>query len=112
MPNENLRKLFPYGYLGAVNIALRSYRQTSWEDTDFIGNIKVKLVAYRYFFSKKGTPTKLFERLVTSLHLTSRNADLEPSVIFLTEMMVNSSSIRSKKQYETVSISKLCVHTR
>lgn len=51
-PNENLHKLFPYGYRGAVNIALKSYRQTSWKDTDFMGNIKVKLVAYRYFSPK------------------------------------------------------------
>ena len=51
-PNENLHKLFPYGYRGAVNIALKSYRQTSWKDTDFMGNIKVKLIAYQYFSPK------------------------------------------------------------
>ena len=40
-----LHRMFPYGYLGAVSIALRSFRQTSWKDTDFLGNIKVKPVA-------------------------------------------------------------------
>ncbi|KAJ7321452.1 hypothetical protein OS493_035026 [Desmophyllum pertusum] len=38
--NGSLHKLFPYGYLGAVSIALRAFRQTSWKDTDFLENIK------------------------------------------------------------------------
>lgn len=46
-PNENLHKLFPYGYRGAVNIALKSYRQTSWKDTDFMGNIKKRGLDFR-----------------------------------------------------------------
>ena len=40
--NATLHKLFPYGYLGAVSIALRQFRLTSWKDTDFLNNIKVK----------------------------------------------------------------------
>lgn len=39
--NGSLHTLFPYGYQGAVSIGLRSYRQTTWKDTDFIQNIKV-----------------------------------------------------------------------
>ncbi|XP_022779753.1 allene oxide synthase-lipoxygenase protein-like isoform X2 [Stylophora pistillata] len=45
--NQNLHRLFPYGYLGAVNIALKSYRQTSWKDTDFIGNIRERGLDFR-----------------------------------------------------------------
>ena len=40
--NGSLHKLFPYGYLGAVSIGLRSFRNTSWKDTDFLRNIQVK----------------------------------------------------------------------
>ena len=39
--NAKLHKLFPYGYHGAVSIALRQFRLTSWKDTDFLNNIRV-----------------------------------------------------------------------
>lgn len=39
--NATLHTLFPYGYRGAVSIALRQFRLTSWKDTDFLNNIKV-----------------------------------------------------------------------
>ncbi|KAJ7321447.1 hypothetical protein OS493_035021 [Desmophyllum pertusum] len=38
--NESFHKTLPYGYLGGLSMALRSYRQTSWKDTDFLANIK------------------------------------------------------------------------
>ena len=46
--NGNLHKLFPYGYLGAVSVALRSFRQTSWKDTNFLENIKVKRCVFSF----------------------------------------------------------------
>jgi len=42
--NANLHKLFPYGYHGAVSIALRQFRLTSWKDTDFLNNIRVMCI--------------------------------------------------------------------
>lgn len=39
--NMYLHKLFAYGYSGVVSLALRAYRQASWEDTDFPRNIEV-----------------------------------------------------------------------
>lgn len=39
--NASLHRLFPYGYSGAVSIALRQFRLTSWKDTDFLNKIKV-----------------------------------------------------------------------
>lgn len=39
--NAKLHKLFPYGYHGAVSIALRQFRLASWKDTDFLNNIRV-----------------------------------------------------------------------
>ncbi|KAL9951790.1 hypothetical protein ACROYT_G044517 [Oculina patagonica] len=45
--NGSLHKLFPYGYQGAVRIGLMSFRQTSWKDTDFLGNIRKRGVERR-----------------------------------------------------------------
>jgi len=45
--NGGLHKLFPYGYYGAVSVALRSFRQTSWNDTDFLENIRKRGVERR-----------------------------------------------------------------
>lgn len=42
--NAKLHKLFPYGYHGAVSIALRQFRLTSWKDTDFLNNIRVMCI--------------------------------------------------------------------
>ena len=39
--NEFFHKATPHGYLGITNLALTAFRQTSWNDTDFWGNIKV-----------------------------------------------------------------------
>lgn len=39
--NESLHRLFPYGYRGAMSMALRQFRLTSWKNTDFLKNIKV-----------------------------------------------------------------------
>ena len=46
--NGHLHKLFPYGYLGAVSLALRSFSQTSWKDTNFLENIKVKRCVFSF----------------------------------------------------------------
>lgn len=42
--NAKLHKLFPYGYHGAVSIALRQFRLASWKDTDFLNNIRVMCI--------------------------------------------------------------------
>ena len=41
--NGFMHRLWSYGYYGASKIAFSAFRQTSWKDTDFMGNIKVKL---------------------------------------------------------------------
>ena len=42
--NTFFHKVAPQGYIGAVNIVLKAFsQQTSWKDTDFMGNIKVNL---------------------------------------------------------------------
>ncbi|XP_078353116.1 polyunsaturated fatty acid 5-lipoxygenase-like [Oculina patagonica] len=45
--NGSIHKLFPYGYQGGASIGLRSFRQTSWKDTDFLGNIRKRGVERR-----------------------------------------------------------------
>ena len=55
--NGSIHRLLPYGYLGGLSVALRSFRQTSWKDTDFLANIKVQtayliLKSVKYFFSR------------------------------------------------------------
>lgn len=45
--NASLHRLFPYGYSGAVSIALRQFRLTSWKDTDFLNKIKQRGVERR-----------------------------------------------------------------
>ena len=52
--NGGLHKLFPYGYYGAVSVALRSFRQTSWNDTDFLENIRVNPHTFSASFSDSG----------------------------------------------------------
>ena len=48
--NGSLHKLFAYGYYGAASVGLRSFRQTSWKDTNFLENIKVQpLIAFGAF---------------------------------------------------------------
>jgi len=42
--NAKLHKLFPYGYHGAVSIALRQFRLASWKDTDFLNSIRVMCI--------------------------------------------------------------------
>ncbi len=49
--NGSLHKLFPYGYQGAVRIGLMSFRQTSWKDTDFLGNIRVSPPRFDFIFA-------------------------------------------------------------
>ena len=57
----SLHNLFPYGYRGAVSIALKQFRLTSWKDTDFLNNIRVMCNLLLLFYFCSGVSDTLWE---------------------------------------------------
>lgn len=104
--NASLHRLFPYGYLGAVSIALRQFRLTTWKDTDFLNNIKVMCIRFSFLYYRY---TLLFVIDTTIIIFLLSNVDWSADlfIISLTETTAICCTGPSKKRLRIMSCSTL-----